>query len=507
MTNCGCGNRKPASSRVCNPEIYRCTGCNNACIYIEKNERSSSPTALDFVANGCRTHYDPGWIVKLAETPTDLLLDRRDRNIIFNGEKDTYVIDLAEVFKMFTVNELKGGGRIVADVNWGDIAGSLSDQTDLYEALSNKVDVEEGKGLSTNDYTDEDKARLADVETGLTQKANTADLSSVAFSGAYSDLSGKPTNLSDFTNDENFQTDVEVSTSISNAVTPIDTAINKTVVTDLSIDSTPSATTVSMNESKQNIKTGATSSSSLVMPVASSSQAGIMNSATFDAVQSNANNINAILNGSVAISGLPSSPTKAQLTTAWQTATGLSTLINTAKIYDSTNEKIWTYYENVDQWYYASASGSVTVNQWTNSAAGIVKGSTTDGQIFAEADGTGSVNGWDTMANAVATNTSNIANKVDKEAGKGLSTNDYTTTEKNKLSGIATGAEANVLEGVQVNGTDLAISGKKVDIQTASTSTFGVVKSPAHTFVVLSQAEYDAIVTKDTNTFYFIEED
>lgn len=34
--------------------------------------------------------------------------------------------------------------------------------------------------------------------------------------------------------------------------------------------------------------------------------------------------------------------------------------------------------------------------------------------------------------------------KVDKETGKGLSTNDYTTTEKNKLAGIASGAEANV---------------------------------------------------------------
>lgn len=36
------------------------------------------------------------------------------------------------------------------------------------------------------------------------------------------------------------------------------------------------------------------------------------------------------------------------------------------------------------------------------------------------------------------------ADKVDKESGKGLSTNDYTTTEKNKLSGIAAGAEVNV---------------------------------------------------------------
>ena len=34
--------------------------------------------------------------------------------------------------------------------------------------------------------------------------------------------------------------------------------------------------------------------------------------------------------------------------------------------------------------------------------------------------------------------------KVDKISGKGLSTNDYTTAEKNKLSGIAAGAEVNV---------------------------------------------------------------
>ena len=35
-------------------------------------------------------------------------------------------------------------------------------------------------------------------------------------------------------------------------------------------------------------------------------------------------------------------------------------------------------------------------------------------------------------------------NKVDKVTGKGYSTNDYTTAEKNKLAGIASGAEVNV---------------------------------------------------------------
>lgn len=39
---------------------------------------------------------------------------------------------------------------------------------------------------------------------------------------------------------------------------------------------------------------------------------------------------------------------------------------------------------------------------------------------------------------------SGLNDKVDKVTGKGLSTNDYTTTEKDKLAGIAAGAEANV---------------------------------------------------------------
>ena len=33
-----------------------------------------------------------------------------------------------------------------------------------------------------------------------------------------------------------------------------------------------------------------------------------------------------------------------------------------------------------------------------------------------------------------------LSGKVDKVSGKGLSTNDYTTAEKNKLTGIETGA-------------------------------------------------------------------
>lgn len=61
--------------------------------------------------------------------------------------------------------------------------------------------------------------------------------------------------------------------------------------------------------------------------------------------------------------------------------------------------------------------------------------------------------------------------KVDKETGKQLSTNDYTTAEKTKLTGIATGAEVNKIDAVKVNGTALGITDKAVNIDLSNYAT------------------------------------
>ena len=45
-----------------------------------------------------------------------------------------------------------------------------------------------------------------------------------------------------------------------------------------------------------------------------------------------------------------------------------------------------------------------------------------------------------------STLTATVSNKVDKVSGKGLSTNDYTTNEKNKLAGIAAGANKTTVD-------------------------------------------------------------
>lgn len=70
-----------------------------------------------------------------------------------------------------------------------------------------------------------------------------------------------------------------------------------------------------------------------------------------------------------------------------------------------------------------------------------------------------------------------LAGKVSTEAGKGLSSNDYTDEEKTKLANLETGAQVNILEALSIGGTDAPISDKKVDIPVATAEKLGVVKS------------------------------
>lgn len=64
-----------------------------------------------------------------------------------------------------------------------------------------------------------------------------------------------------------------------------------------------------------------------------------------------------------------------------------------------------------------------------------------------------------------------LFNKVDKVVGKQLSTEDYTTTEKSKLSGIASGAEVN-----QNAFTNIEVTGQPTVSSASKTGTFKLVQ-------------------------------
>lgn len=63
-----------------------------------------------------------------------------------------------------------------------------------------------------------------------------------------------------------------------------------------------------------------------------------------------------------------------------------------------------------------------------------------------------------------------IGNKVDKVAGKGLSTNDFTTALKNKLDAIAAGAEVNqnAFSNLKVGSTTIASGSKTATLELAA---------------------------------------
>ena len=56
------------------------------------------------------------------------------------------------------------------EAEWGSISGALSAQTDLLAELNNKVNKINGKQLSTNDYTNEDKEKLKSIDNKLEAK-------------------------------------------------------------------------------------------------------------------------------------------------------------------------------------------------------------------------------------------------------------------------------------------------------------------------------------------------
>lgn len=79
------------------------------------------------------------------------------------------------------------------------------------------------------------------------------------------------------------------------------------------------------------------------------------------------------------------------------------------------------------------------------------------------------VNGYATTGNLLELKNDGLFvgsddSKFDKVVGKQLSTADYTTAEKTKLAGIETGAQVNLIETVQVNGSALSVAGKTVNV-------------------------------------------
>lgn len=228
----------------------------------------------------------------------------------------------------------------------------------------------------------------------------------------------------------------------ANAINGVETKIDREFIADLVM--TADANNVVFTEQKVNPKTGTTSSEQDIIPAASATTAGTISAAEYQALKDSEELLDAILEGAAAVTGIPASPTQQDLTDAWLLATGSTELINRASIFDVDNALIWTYYTNTSEWY--SAVSSVTFDPFTNSTAGSIKGSTTAGNVSANADGTGTVSGWASLV-------STVGGKADSSSLSAVATSGDYDDLLNKPT-IPTVNNATLT--IQKNGTDVA---------------------------------------------------
>lgn len=159
------------------------------------------------------------------------------------------------------------------------------------------------------------------------------------------------------------------------------------------------------------LKNSLAAESSKAVPLASETATGMMTKATYLAL-ANAQDRIAALEGKtivVYVTFTSDDPSQEEITNLFEAKAGKAPVAGNQAI-DIARSLAYQY--SGQEWIKTTQE----VGQWSNSTAGIVKGTPAGtenaGTIFAETDGTGSVNGWDDLVARVANNESAISTTI-----------------------------------------------------------------------------------------------
>lgn len=340
----------------------------------------------------------------------------------------------------------------------------------ITNALNNKVDKETGKGLSTNDFTTAEKNKLAGIQAGAEQNVQadwneadtTADdyiknkptLSAVATSGDYDDLTNKPTiptvndgtltiqkngtTIDTFTANQSGNTTVNVTVPTATSQLTNDSGY-LTSESDPVYSASPASGITSSDISNWNDKQDELVSGTNIKTINGTSILGSGNITTPDDDTTYSLSKSG---GTVTLTGSDGSTSSVTVPTATSDLTNDSNFVSDANYVHTDNN-----FTNADvtKLNGIEAGAEVNVqadwNQTDSSADDYIKNKPIipPGSVIDPALDPDSSNAVANSAIVAALDT-----KVDKVTGMGLSQESFTTAEKTKLSGIATGAEVNV---------------------------------------------------------------
>lgn len=323
-----------------------------------------------------------------------------------------------------------GANKTIVDSSLSTTSTNPVQNKVINTALGTKVDKVSGKGLSTNDYTDDDKEKLISVD----ENAQVNKIEKVQLGGTDLTISSKTVNI-------------PLATSVGTSTNPITANAVNTAINNVN-------TNVSNNYINKNQKGVANGVATL------GSDSKIVSTQLPD-----------YLLGQVLYGGNVGSGQIASLTTKAKSRLGVAsddiTLINESGNYASEGVYGWIINEGI--YYIASdnftfANMQFLVGDWLiSNGTSWQKIDNTDavtsvaGQTGAITLAIGDING---LPKEIETIYVQIDNKVEKEEGKRLSSNDYTSAEKSKLAGISAGAEVNVQSDWSATSGDAFIKNK-----------------------------------------------
>ena len=222
------------------------------------------------------------------------------------------------------------------------------------------------------------------------------------------------------------QTTADTATGLANtAQNTADNAMVEAKKAFVNFDYTYDSAQVSIVQTKGNNATV-----TKALPIANASQAGMMNAQTYQGITNLDVRVTA-LEGQARtyyVSFTSDNPSQSEITSLVTAKKGSAPITGDYAEDIARNQR---YGYDGTTWTLVKGS---TASNFTNDSAGLIKGSTQDGCIFAESDGTGSVMGWDAVKSHAVT----YASKVDALETKVSALETSQATQAQTISGIST---------------------------------------------------------------------
>ena len=185
------------------------------------------------------------------------------------------------------------------------------------------------------------------------------------------------------------------------------TQINKSVINNIDINY--DGDNVTLNSHLINIHTDEVSTETDQLNLATTSTAGLMSSTDYNTIRNLVDRVENLEGKATRLLYTDKSDPTPEDINNFVVGLGYESPFEGIQVVVSDTNHIWRYYNNEVSW---KDDGLDTVQQFTNDLAGIIKGSTIDGRVYAESDGTGSVTGWSQLKNKVTDNEVNIQQNI-----------------------------------------------------------------------------------------------